>query len=174
MNGDKKPETPIKTPIEKSDIDKEFEKENKKLLKQGKMLVRTSSKYAGYEGSTPFVEVDQDWQQMPLDRTTLSIPRENLTRMFPLAYLAGKLSAFEQGSKTGIVMILLFLLLIVNLGLTYFMSSSGSNNVNSLSANISSRINGVDDKVSNQNVLLGVIAEKLNITGNYSIPTVGG
>lgn len=163
-----------KVPIRKTEIDEAFEKENKKLLKEGKMLIRTSSKYAGYEGSTPFVEVDQDWQQMPLDRTTLSIPRENLTRMFPLAYLAGKLSAFEQGNKVGIIMILLFLLVIANLGLTFYMSNSGSATVNSFSTNVTSRINEVDNKISNQGVLLGVMAERFNITGNYSIPTVGG
>jgi hypothetical protein len=174
MNGDKKTESLVKIPIEKTEVDRAFEKENKQLLKEGKMMIRTSSKYAGYEGSTPFVEVDQDWQQMPLDRTTLSIPRENLTRMFPLAYLAGKLSSFEQGSKVGIVMIILFILVIANLGLTYFKTDVNSAQINALSVNTSSQINEVKDKVSNQNFLLTIIAEKLDITGNYSVPTVGG
>jgi len=171
MSNDK----PEKKPIEKSDVDLAFEELNKKLIKEGKMLIRTGSKFAGYEGSTPFIELDQDFQQMPLDRTTLTIPRENITRMFPLAYLAGKLSALQQGTKIGIAMILLFIFVIANLGLTYWNKSTTSEDIKSLMGTISNTTGEIRTELANQGALLQLIAVKENITlANQTIPTVGG
>lgn len=178
MSEEKKEVSKIeRKPIEKTEVDNEFDKKNKDLLKQRKMLIRTNQKYIGYHGSTPFIEVDENWQQLPLERTVLTIPRENLTRMFPLAYLAGKLSAYAQGTKIGAVMILLFILVIANLGLTYFKTDVNSAQIKDVSVSLNStngEISNVRTDLSNQNSLLTVIAEKLNVTGNHSVPTVGG
>ena len=142
-----------------------------------KIFVKTEADFVGYQGSTPFVEFDENWNQMPLTRTKLTIPREHLTRMFPLAYLAGKLSAYEQGNKVGIVMILIIILLIISLGVTYFKTDVNSSQILAAQVSINATNGGIGEvkaEVSNQNSLLSVIAERLNITGNYSIPTVGG
>lgn len=150
-------------------------KKPKKLT--NKIFIKTEADFVGYQGSTPFVEFDENWNQMPLTRTKLTIPREHLTRMFPLAYLAGKLSAYEQGTKIGIVMILVLILLIASLGLTYFKTDMNSAQIKDVGNSINSTNGGVSElkaEVSNQNNLLNVIAQRLNITGNYSIPTVGG
>jgi hypothetical protein len=150
-------------------------KKPKKLI--NKIFIKTEADFVGYQGSTPFVEFDENWNQMPLTRTKLTIPREHLTRMFPLAYLAGKLSAYEQGTKIGIVMILVLILLIASLGVTYFKTDMNSAQIKDVGNSINSTNGGVSElkaSVANQNNLLNVIAQRLNITGNYSVPTVGG
>lgn len=142
-----------------------------------KIFIKTEADFVGYQGSTPFVEFDENWNQMPLTRTKLTIPREHITRMFPLAYLAGKLSAYEQGTKIGIVMILVLILLIASLGLTYFKTDVNSAQIKDVGNSINSTNGGVNElktAVANQNNLLNIIAQRLNITGNYSVPTVGG
>lgn len=172
---------PTKVPIVETDVDKAFNHENKKLAKEGKMLVRTNAKYAGYQGSTPFIEVDMDWQQMPLDRTTMNIPRENLTRMFPLAYLAGKLSSLDNGSKIGIAMIMLFILVISSLGLTFYTGSVTDNKIKEQGAADAQKFTDMDKKLSDISTVQMLIAVKsgvniseiMNVT-NSSIPTVGG
>lgn len=171
----------LKVPIEKTAVDIAFESENKKLLKEGKMLVRTNSKFAGYTGSTPFIEVDMDWQQMPLDRTTLSIPRENLTRMFPLAYLAGKLSTLDQGSKTSLLMIVLFILVIGLFVFIFWTGSSTKDQLKTMGASTDQRFTDTNKKIDDISTIQMMIAVKsgINISEimdvtNSSIPTVGG
>jgi preprotein translocase subunit SecG len=173
----------------KKDVIKEVEEKNlknqdsskkgkdKKKYFTNKIIVSADVTKMQYHGSTPFIQIDENWQQMPLDRTVLTIPREVLTRMFPLAYLAGKLSVMEQATKVGIVMILLFILVIGNLVLTYYKTDTNSAQIKDVSNSLNNSAGGINEirtTVSNQNNLLNVIAEKLNITGNYSTPTVGG
>lgn len=149
-------------------------KGTKKKFYTNKIIVSSNVNMMQYQGSTPFIELDENWQQMPLDRTILTIPRETLTRMFPLAYLAGKLSMMEQGTKVGMVMILLFILVIANLGLTYIKTDSNSAQINSMNSNFTGIQNSMNAKIDNQMVLDQLIAQKLNITGNSTIATVGG
>jgi len=54
--------------------------------------------FEGYEGSTPFIEIDENLQQMPLTRTQITIPKEHSTRMSYLAYLAGKIAGMKEES----------------------------------------------------------------------------
>jgi len=139
-----------------------------------KIIVSADVSKMQYQGSTPFIEIDENWQQMPLDRTVLTIAREVLTRMFPLAYLAGKLSVMEQAGKVGLVMILLFLLIIGNLILTYWKTDSNAVAITSVQESSTNNHNDLKNSISNQNLLIQLIAEKFNITSNITVPTVGG
>lgn len=136
--------------------------------------VKVDARNMGYQGSTPFIELDENLQQMPLDRTKLTIPRETLTRMFPLAYLAGKLSNMDKGKGVGLVMILLFILIIANVAITFYGTSTATNKVEVLANGTTNRMDAMEKKVSDTAVLTTLIAEKLNVTSNVSVPTVGG
>jgi Na+-transporting methylmalonyl-CoA/oxaloacetate decarboxylase gamma subunit len=139
-----------------------------------KIIVSSDVSKMQYQGSTPFIELDENWQQMPLERTILEVAREILTRMFPLAYLAGKLSVMEQGTKVGMVMIVLFILVIANLGLTYIKTDSNSAKIDSMNSNFTNIQNNMNAKLDNQGALIQVIGQKMNVTGNSTIITVGG
>jgi len=155
-------------------IAKPNKKGTKKKFFTNKIIVSSDVSMMQYQGSTPFIELDENWQQMPLERTVLEIARETLTRMFPLAYLAGKLSVMDQGTKVGMVMILLFILVIANLGLTYIKTDSNSAQINSMNSNFTNIQNSMNTKLDNNMAMTQVIAQKLNITGNSTIQTVGG
>lgn len=173
---EKKENIPKKINIEENEVDKLFREENKKLLKEGKMLIRTGAKFIGYDGSTPFVEIDQDFQQMPLERTKLEIPRENLTRMFPLAYLAGKLSAIQQGTKIGIISILLIILVLGNIILTFWRTGVNSSEIKEVSNTITTladKVNNISVNQYNQETLLKLIAIKENIVFNETMISGG-
>lgn len=139
-----------------------------------KIPIKTEAEFLGYRGSTPFVEFDENWQQMSLDRTKLSIPREHLTRMFPLAYLAGKLAAFEEGAKIGFVSILILAMIVVSIGVIYYKTELNYNEIKQGRTDDSTNYETLSNEIAAIQVTQGLIAEKLNVETNYSIPTVGG
>jgi hypothetical protein len=162
-----------KEKIEFTEVDKSFDNENKKLMKEGRIIVRTGSKFVGYQGSTPFFEFDENWQQMPLERTKLAIPRETVTRMFPMAYLAGKLSAMDMAHKTSILAVITLIIVLVNLGMPFLAGSSTSGQITNLTT-VTNQIPVMQNDMAQQGQVLTLIANKLNVTTNYTIPTVGG
>lgn len=154
-----------------------------KILEKGKtdkILVKTGTDFLGYQGSTPFVEFDENWSQMPLDRTEMTIPREHLMRMMPLAYLAGKLSNLNQAQKTSIFIILMFVFSILTLGYLYIGMGGVNKRLNDIStANAASQssITNLTNTVNQMNGLLQQINSqqlKNNIQSYNTIPTVGG
>ncbi len=139
--------------------------------KTNKIYIRTEADFLGYQGSTPFVEFDENWQQMPLDRTKMTVPREHLMRMMPLAYLAGKLSTLEQKQKISIMMIIILVVSILSLGYTYFNSGSLSKKMDSLASTTS--LTELANKTDQNTKLLEEISERIGGINNR-IPIVGG
>lgn len=143
-------------------------------MKTNKLKVKTEENLLGYTGSTPFAEFDENWMQMPLDRTKVTIPREHLTRMFPLAYLSGKLSVLKAGGKTSILLIIVLMLCFINLALIgwdYFTSSTNRELLFNSTDQLHAKIDNIDSEISSR---IDLISEKLNITPPTEIiPTVG-
>lgn len=149
--------------------------------KQGKILtnrivVKNEADFMQHQGSTAFIEIDENWQQMSLERTKLTIPREILTRMYPLAYLAGKLSALDEGSKVGLITMLLMIIVIVNIGITFFMNVTTGSNVDLLKNETTAKFDNLDQKVSDNAIVTDLIAKEMGIivNTNSTVDSVGG
>lgn len=100
--------------------------------------VKLDGEMIGFEGSTPFIEIDENLQQMPLKRTVLTIPKEHSTRMAYLAYLAGKIAGMREEN---IMQWLLIAAICAMIGIGVFMwwtTNGVKNQVTELSAKISS------------------------------------
>lgn len=139
------------------------------MSKTNKIPILTEENMIGYTGSTPFVMFDENWNQMSLDNEKTIIPREHTTRMFPLAYLAGKLSVLKQSESFRTLLIVILIAAIAGAalgGYNYFTSNSKLND-------LGDGIAGVGSGLNNTNTLLESIAKGLNITTGSDIQVVG-
>ena len=160
------------------------EKSKKKELPQGvttnKIWVKTEQDFMGIANSRPFVMWDENWNQMPLNRTITKIPREHLTRMYPLAYLAGKVSVMAGKKETSLLLIIILFAALAGAGVSYMQGSGNQKAIETQQGSINSvgsQVSNLSLQVTNDHEVIQAIAIKLNVplyaSGNNSIPTVG-
>lgn len=130
------------------------------MSKTNKISVLTEENMIGYTGSTPFIMFDENWNQMSLDNEKTIIPREHTTRMFPLAYLAGKLSVLKQSESFKLLLIIILITSIAAAALGGY--SWYNSNVKLTDA--TAKIDNVNTKIDNTNNLLESIVNEYNIT----------
>lgn len=94
--------------------------------------------WVGWEGNIPFVEIDSNNAQMPLERTTVEIPKEHSTRMAYLAYLAGKAMAFKQDFNLQLLLIVAIVILIGGIAFMLWQQSNFSSSIGTLVSKVSS------------------------------------
>lgn len=139
------------------------------MSKTNKIALITEENMVGYTGSTPFVMFDENWNQMGLDNEKTIIPREHTTRMFPLAYLAGKLSVLKQSESLRTLLIIILIVAIAGAalgGYSWYSSNEKFKSVNDGMGNMSG-------KIDNTNILLETIVEGFNLTVK-EVEVVGG
>lgn len=95
--------------------------------------IRLEKDFVGWEGSTPFIEIDENYQQMKLTRTTMEIPKEHATRMSYLAYLAGKIAGMKEENMLQLLLIIAIAAMFIGVGLTWFMNHNMQKQVSLLS-----------------------------------------
>lgn len=115
--------------------------------------------YVGWNGNIPFIEMDENLCQMPLNRTVLTIPQEHSTRMSYLAYLAGKISALKEQSN---LQLLLIIAIIAIVGIGAFNAYT--------TYEVKARQEEVSSSISQVNQIVGTLQ---NRTVSQP-PTVGG
>ena len=74
--------------------------------------IKLEKDWVGWEGNIPFIEFDENLNQMPLKRTIQTIPQEHSTRMSYLAYLAGKISAWKEQSNLQLLLVLAIIIIV--------------------------------------------------------------
>lgn len=100
-------------------------------------------KRLGWAGSTPFVEFDENFVQMPLTRTELKIPREHTTRMTYLAWFSGFIAGARGLTNLKMWLIIIIILVIVTAGLSYFSMSGSQSGIGFINATL----NDINNKV---------------------------
>lgn len=177
-NDDKKVRKVIAADIPMAKAAKEKERTMPAGKTTNKIWMKTEQDFMGIAGSRPFMMFDENWNQMPLDRTVTTIPREHLTRMYPLAYLAGKVSVFNNKQQTSLFMVIILLAALGSCGIAYMMGNNTQQGLESANGRLDELGNQVGNLTSQQSTDHGIIqaiAVKLDIPiyGNNSIQTVG-
>lgn len=122
-----------------------------------KMGVVLNEKYIGWHGSTPFVEFDENFVQMPLTRTELKIPREHTTRMTYLAWYSGFIAGARGESGLKMLIILGVLLSVGTLIALLYLNSGTSDGLKALGEQVETMVSQID-----------IITTALNITTNVT------
>lgn len=94
--------------------------------------IKLEKDFVGWEGSVPFIEIDDNFQQMPLNRTKLTIPKEHSTRMSYLAYLAGKIAGMKEETRLQLFLLIAIVVMIGVAGLVWWTTNGLSNDVSDL------------------------------------------
>lgn len=120
------------------------------------MGIILNEKYIGWSGSTPFVEFDENYVQMPLTRTELKIPREHTTRMSYMAWFSGFIAGSRglENLKTFMIIILITCLAVG--GLVYFLSSGTSADINSLRSSVTTGLGNLTNDLGSLRVSLNL------------------
>lgn len=131
------------------------EPKEEELTHTNKLSVVLKEDMLGWEGTTPFIQLDENFVQMPLTRTELKIPREQTTRMTYMAWWDGFIAGArgEGGIKT---LIIITLFAVIGIGLFNWYTGSQT----------STNILAFNDTINSININLGVLA-------NNSISTIG-
>lgn len=138
------------------------------MSKSNKISILTEENMIGYSGSTPFIMFDENWNQMSLDNEKTIIPREHTTRMFPLAYLAGKLSVLKQSESFKLLLIVILIAAIAAAGLGGYDLLTSNSKLNDMQVGLG----GISTNINNTNNLLQFIVDYYNMT-DTKIEVVG-
>ena len=115
---------------------------NKISIKEGEINyeipLKLGKDWIGWEGNIPFVEIDENYAQMPLSRTKVQIPKEHSTRMAYLAYLAGKAMAFKQDTRLQLLLIITIVVLIGGIAFMLWQQSNFSSSMAELANKVDS------------------------------------
>jgi hypothetical protein len=179
-NDDRKYRETIAADIPQIKVAKEKSKAVPKDKMTNRLFVKTEQDYMSVGGSTPFVEFDENWNQMPLNRTVTKIPREHLTRMYPLAYLAGKVSVFAGKKETSLLLIIILFAALASAGVSYMQGNANQKSIETQQGSINSvsgQVGNLTSQVSSDHEVIQAIAIKLNVplyaSSNNTVPTVG-
>jgi len=115
--------------------DKEIIFKESDLKHDNKKIVRLTEKYIGWHGSTPFVEFDENFVQMPLTRTKLTIPREHTTRMSYLAWWSGFIAGARGQANLKNFLIAIIILVILTAGAVYMFNNENKQAISSMAGN---------------------------------------
>ena len=109
----------------------------------------------GWEGTVPFVWLDENFVQMPLSRTNLLIPREQTTKMTYMAWWDGFIAG-ARGDSGIKILVILTLFAVIGIGLfNWYTGNMATNHVTSLEGAInaiSSRLDTIAANLPSSNV----------------------
>jgi len=127
---------------------KKKRKKEKELTNEKGIIL--NEKYIGWHGSTPFVEFDENFVQMPLTRTELKIPREHTTRMTYLAWWSGFVAGARGQVNLKTFLIIILIIGLITAGLTFYLNSGNQAGFEALN----NRTDAINNRISNiENVI---------------------
>lgn len=143
-------------------------------LKPNEIMIKTEADFIGYDGGVPFVEFDENWNQKARDRTVVTIPREHITRMYPLAVQLGRIANMFGNGQGQLLLIVVLLVGLAAVGMAWNSGNvAGQAAMGINSTNI--QVSAINATLTQDHQSMQLIMQRLGIINstNATIPTVG-